>query len=91
MSSALVSPHHLHKSAVSFSILPLELFHLWLTLPTAMFLVALTAMLFRPPDLKSFPIDRIAFFALVLLLAVRLCLRRGADGVVCQASTVDAG
>ena len=77
MSSALVSPHHLHKSAVSFSILPLKLFHLWLTLPTAMFLVALTAMLFRPPDLKLFPIDRVAFFALVLLLAVRLCLRRG--------------
>jgi O-antigen ligase len=77
VSSALVSPHHLHKSAVSFSILPLKLFHLWLTLPTAMFLVALTAMLFRPPDLKSFPMDRVAFFALVLLLAVRLCLRRG--------------
>jgi O-antigen ligase len=42
-----------------------------------MFLLALAAMLFRPPDLKSFPIDRFAFFALVLLLAVRLCLRRG--------------
>jgi O-antigen ligase len=42
-----------------------------------MFLLALTAMLFRPPDLKAFPFDRVAFFALVLLLAVRLCLRRG--------------
>src|SRR4051812_41091751 len=42
-----------------------------------MFLLALTAILFRPPDLKSFPIDRVAFLALVLLLAVRLCLRRG--------------
>jgi len=42
-----------------------------------MFLLALTAMLFRPPDLKSFPIDRVAFFGLVLLLAVRLCLHRG--------------
>jgi O-antigen ligase len=42
-----------------------------------MFLLALTAMLFRPPDLKSFPIDRVAFFVLVLLLAVRVCLRRG--------------
>ena len=77
MSSVLVARYDVHKCAVSFSIAPLKLFHLWLTLPTAMFLLALTAMLFRPPDLKSFPIDRVAFFTLVLLLAVRLCLRRG--------------
>jgi hypothetical protein len=42
-----------------------------------MFLMALTAMLFRPPELKVFAIDRVAFFALVLLAAVRLCLHRG--------------
>jgi O-antigen ligase len=77
MSSALVAPHRQHEPAISFFILPLRLFHLWVSLPAAMFLLALTAMLFRPPDLKSFPIDRVAFFALVLLLAVRLCLRRG--------------
>jgi O-antigen ligase len=41
-----------------------------------MFLLAFTAMLFRPPDLKSLPIDRIAFFGLLLLVGFRLCLRR---------------
>jgi putative inorganic carbon (hco3(-)) transporter len=46
-----------------------------------MFLLTLAAMLFRPPDLKSFPIDRVAFFALVLLVAARLCLRRGSPRI----------
>jgi O-antigen ligase len=77
VSSASIAPTQLDNAAVSFFILPLRLFHLWLNLPTAMFLLALTAMLFRPPDLKSFPIDRVAFFALLLLLAVRVALRRG--------------
>jgi O-antigen ligase len=77
VNSASIAPTQLDNPAVSFFILPLRLFHLWLNLPTAMFLLALTAMLFRPPDLKSFPIDRVAFFALLLLLAVRVALRRG--------------
>jgi len=77
VSSALVPPYRLDKPAISLFILPLRLFHLWVSLPAAMFLLALTAMLFRPPDLKAFPIDRVAFFALVLLLGVRLCLHRG--------------
>ena len=77
MSSAPVAPYNLQKTAISFFIFPLRLFHLWLSLPTAIFLLALTAMLFRPPDLKSFPIDRVAFFALLLLLAVRASLRHG--------------
>jgi O-antigen ligase len=58
-------------------VLPLKLFHLWLSLPTFMFLVALAAMLFRPPDLKTFPIDRVVFFALIILICVRLCIYRG--------------
>lgn len=77
MSSALLAPYRLDKPAISLFILPVRLLHLWLSLPVAMFLLALAAMLFRPPDLKSFPIDRVAFFGLVLLLAMRLCLRRG--------------
>jgi O-antigen ligase len=77
VSSASIAPTHLDNPAVSLFILPLRVFHLWLSLPAAMFLLALTAMLFRPPDLKSFPIDRVAFFALVLLLAIRAALRRG--------------
>ena len=78
MSSVLVAPTHLDKPAASFFVLPLKVFHVWVSLPTSMFLFVLTAMLFRPPDLKSFPIDRVAFFALLALLAVRLCIRRGA-------------
>ena len=62
--------------ASALILLPLRFFHLWLTLPAFMFLLTLTAMLFRPPDLKSFPIDRVAFCALVLLLCVRLCVYR---------------
>lgn len=77
MSLAVVTPYRVDKPAISLFILPLRLFHLWVSLPAGMFLLALTAMLFRPPDLKSFPIDRVAFFALVLLLGVRLCLHRG--------------
>jgi O-antigen ligase len=77
VSSALVLPYRFKRSATSLIVLPLRFFHLWLSLPVAVFLLALTAMLFRPPDLRWFPIDRVAFFALVLLLGVRLCLRRG--------------
>jgi O-antigen ligase len=68
--------NRLEKPAVSIGVLPLRLFHLGVSLPTLMFLLALTAMLFRPPDLKSLPIDRIAFFALLLLLGFRLCMQR---------------
>jgi O-antigen ligase len=74
VSSVSVAPY---RSTTSLIIFPLKVFYLWLSLPTAMFLLALSAMLFRPPDLKWFPIDRAAFFALVLLLGIRVCLGRG--------------
>jgi O-antigen ligase len=77
VSSAQVAPFPLHKPAMPFLILPLRLFQLLVSMPSAIFLLALTAMLFRPPDLKTFPIDRVAFFSLVLLLAVRVSLRLG--------------
>jgi O-antigen ligase len=76
VSAALAVRYRLEKPAISLIVLPLKLFHLWGSLPTLMFFVALTAMLFRPPDLKSFPIDRVAFCALVLLLCVRSCIHR---------------
>jgi putative inorganic carbon (HCO3(-)) transporter len=72
----LAGPYRYGNPASALIVLPLKLFHLWLTLPTFMFLAVLTAMLFRPPDLKSFPIDRVAFCALVLLLCLRLCIHR---------------
>ena len=40
------------------------------------FLAALTAMLFRPPDLKALPVDRIAFATLLCVAGLRLVLHR---------------
>ena len=40
------------------------------------FLAALTAMLFRPPDLKVLPVDRIAFATLLCVVSLRLVLHR---------------
>jgi O-antigen ligase len=50
--------------------------HAAIASPALIFLVALSTMLFRPPDLKTFPVDRIAFLALISVFALRLCLRR---------------
>lgn len=50
--------------------------HILLNVPAAVFLVSLAAMLFRPPDLKTVPVDRIAFAALVAVVGLRLSLRR---------------
>jgi putative inorganic carbon (hco3(-)) transporter len=44
--------------------------------PEYVFLAALTAMLFRPPDLKAFPVDRAVFLLLVTAFSLRLLLRR---------------
>src|SRR4051794_1889431 len=44
--------------------------------PEVIFLGALTAMLFRPPDLKAFPIDRVAFVVLLGAVALRLVTTR---------------
>jgi len=76
VSSALAAHYRPGNPAISLIVLPLKLFHLCASLPTLMFFVALTAMLFRPPDLKSFPIDRMAFFMLVAVVAMRLCIHR---------------
>jgi O-antigen ligase len=50
--------------------------HAAIVSPVLIFIAALSAMLFRPPDLKTFPLDRAAFLALVAVFALRLCLRR---------------
>lgn len=54
----------------------LRMVHALISAPTTIFLIALTAMLFRPPDLKSLPVDRIAFFLLLWIVGVRLCIAR---------------
>jgi O-antigen ligase len=63
-------------SAAQAVVVPVKLLHWWLNLPVAMFLLTMTAMLFRPPDLKCFPIDRLALLALIVLV----CLR----GLICR-------
>lgn len=45
--------------------------------PDLIFLAALAAMLFRPSDLKAFPIDRVAFVVLMIAIAARLVVSRG--------------
>jgi O-antigen ligase len=44
--------------------------------PASIFLGALAAVLFRPPDLKAFPIDRVAFAGLLGAMALRLVITR---------------
>jgi len=53
-----------------------RLMHGVISVPVLAFLLALTAMLFRPPDLKSLPLDRIAFIVLLLCVGLRLSFRR---------------
>jgi len=56
---------------------PLRLLQILLSIPSYLFLAALTAMLFRHPDVPSFEFDRLAFVLLVLsVLARALLLRR---------------
>jgi putative inorganic carbon (hco3(-)) transporter len=54
----------------------LKIPHAMSAFPCLAFLLALTAMLFRPPDLRSFPWDRIAFLFLACVIAIRFCIRR---------------
>lgn len=46
-----------------------------LQVPEYVFLAALTAMLFSPPDLQRFPADRVVFLLLLAVATVRLLLR----------------
>jgi O-antigen ligase len=46
-------------------------------MPTTLFLVALSAMLLRPPDVDFYEIDRVAFGLLVLSVAARIMLEGG--------------
>jgi hypothetical protein len=57
------------------AVLPLKVLHAFLNAPALAFLLTLTAMLLRPPDLKVLPSDRVALLLLVLILAGRLLLR----------------
>ena len=54
---------------------PLKVMHGFTNASVLMFLLALTAMLFRPPDLKALPLDRLAFILLLACVGARLCVR----------------
>jgi putative inorganic carbon (hco3(-)) transporter len=66
----------LHGPSAALAALALRPLHAAINSPALIFLAALTAMLFRPPDLKTFPVDRIALLFLLLIFALRVCLRR---------------
>jgi O-antigen ligase len=53
--------------------------HALMVAPSLVFLVMLTAMLFRPPDIQFYSLDRIAFFLLLFVVTLRaLVLQRHA-------------
>src|SRR5439155_22034097 len=62
--------------ASAFIAASLRLVHTLIDVPVLFFFAALTAMLFRPPDLTSWPWDRVAFVALICVFGLTLCLRR---------------
>lgn len=57
------------------TVLPFRVLHAWASAPAFFFLLTLAAMLFRPPDLKAFPVDRIALGLLIGCVALRVCAR----------------
>ena len=69
------SPRTRFEYAPALIAAPFRVMHGFVNLPVLAFLAALTAMLFRPPDLKSFPLDRVAFALLLVCIVFRLCLR----------------
>jgi putative inorganic carbon (HCO3(-)) transporter len=56
--------------------LALRPLHALMACPSWLFLAALTAMLFRPPDLKLYGIDRIAFVVLMFVVLLRALMLR---------------
>jgi len=50
--------------------------HLLMSFPALLFLAMLTAMLFRPPDMKLYSLDRIAFAVLVFVVVLRALVLR---------------
>ena len=76
MSSA-VSPSSVSRAAaLDILSFPIKLLHVLISAPALIYLLTLTAMLFRPPDLKCFPFDRVGLVALVVLVSIETCVRR---------------
>lgn len=63
------------RAGVRLIVAPLKALDLLLRAPEYVFFIALTAMLFSPPDLQTFPVDRVAFLLLLAVVCMRLLLR----------------
>src|SRR5579862_3284290 len=50
--------------------------HALMAAPSLLFLAMLTAMLFRPPEVQFYALDRIAFFLLLFVASLRALVRR---------------
>ena len=75
--NASVAPIALTREPQSMAVATfLKALYAAIAAPDRIFLAALAAMLFRPPDLKAFPIDRVAFVVLMIAVAARLVVNR---------------
>ena len=72
---AITRPHGAMR-LTRIACLPFILAQAIVAAPAFVFLAALTAMLFRPPDLKCCPWDRIGFILLLAVTALNVCVRR---------------
>ncbi|PYX36264.1 MAG: hypothetical protein DMG81_16445, partial [Acidobacteria bacterium] len=73
------APALLAVQAAGLQFLAVALVPLWalMSVPVPLFLLTLTVMLFRPPCMDCYPVDRIAFSVLVLVSCLRaLAVRR---------------
>lgn len=64
---------HLGSSMAATLVRPLEAL---VAAPSLLFLATMAVMLFRPPDLKFFALDRVLFALLVAVVFLRMCVLR---------------
>ncbi|MGH9540240.1 MAG: O-antigen ligase family protein [Terriglobales bacterium] len=77
MSTGLITMRPLAPRAVHWAVVAaVRPLHALITAPALLFIVTLTAMLFRPPDMQFGWIDRIAFLLLLFVILLRVLLLR---------------
>ena len=54
----------------------LRVLHVLVAAPSLVFLAMLAVMLFRPPDLRFYSLDRVAFVLLTFVVLLRICVQR---------------
>jgi O-antigen ligase len=64
---------NVERASVAVTVRPL---HALVSAPVAIFLIALGVMLFRPPDVQFYSLDRFAFALLAGVVFLRVCLLR---------------